>query len=77
VVVDFAVEDHDDTTVFTVERLRATFGIKQNQPPMSQHNTGLAVEASPIGTAMHHRLQHALDGGFIAVIKTVEPYGPC
>ena len=61
IIVDFAVEHHDDALVFVVERLLAGGQVDDRQPAMAKPDARFEVHPAFIRPPMKKGLVHALE----------------
>jgi hypothetical protein len=65
VVVDLAIEDNHDRTIFIEQRLLPGSNVNNGKASMSKPNTGLNMQATVIGPAMPLGVVHALQHGTV------------
>ncbi|GGI97419.1 hypothetical protein GCM10011320_00030 [Neoroseomonas lacus] len=61
-VVDLAIERHDDCAVIGGHRLCAAREINDGEPSMAESNVWLGMKALPIWAAMPLRVRHGAQG---------------
>jgi hypothetical protein len=65
VVVDLAIEDNHDRTIFIEQRLLPGSNINDGKASMPQANTGFNMQATVIGPAVPLGVVHALQHGTV------------